>query len=485
MNILTDILSLIRRKKYVDTVKPDDVLVVGIHEEPDMLGIASPVPYKSVKLIKVEDLVVTSQGCIHVNVPDPSSFAGIYKNTTTVGTDCFVNLRRLKSLSPNLTIVENGDFIDIDTTAEANSGINVGGEAEVYKDMLGEVLRFRTLTSSDASITITQNLETIDLVAVGGGGGGEDLAATLVLGNITGGRDIVTSNGDKIAAASGNSFLDLRATGVDDFWFLGNDASGGSFTGPITSIVYGDSTSTNLVFDLVRYGVVVTTDGSTFGTVDPSSPSAYSSILPGRVSSINEATLTLPTDVINGTLTLIQNNSDNRSFRTISGLTVAVSINSGSSGGSGDTVINSGVDNSVAVGGYGLTVKTPNSAYVNQLILQFPANSFDTVLRPSAATADRTISLQDADGTLAFLNDIPGSYAEDLDSVSPSITRTFSAGKTTFEVTHGLNTLDIKPEIFELSTGETVLWTVIRVGVNTVEVSRPGNVADGLYRILI
>lgn len=319
----------------------------------------------------------------------------------------------------------------------------------------------------------------------GGGGGGEDLAATLVLGNITGGIDIVTSNGDKIAAASGNSFLDLRATGVDDFWFLGNDASGGSFTGPITSIVFGDSTSTNLVFDIVRYGVVVTTDGSTFGTVDPSSPSAYSSILPGRVSSINEATLTLPTDVINGTLTLIQNNSDNRSFRTISGLTVAVSINSGSSGGSGDTVINSGVDNSVAVGGFGLTVKTSNSAYVNQLILQFPANTFDTVLRPSAATADRTISLQDADGTLAFLNDIPGSYAEDLDSVSPSITRTFSAGKTTFEVTHGLNTLDIKPEIFELSTGETVLWTVIRVGVNTVEVSRPGNVADGLYRILI
>jgi len=172
MNILTDILSLIKRKKYVDTVKPHDVLVVGIHEEPDMLGVASPIPYKSVRLIKMEDLVVTSQGCIHVNVPAADiGFAGIYKDTTTVGTDCYVNLRRLKSLSPNLTIVENGDFIDIDTTAEANSGLNVGGAAEVFKDMLGEVLRFRTLTSSDASVTITQNADTIDLVVAGGGSG--------------------------------------------------------------------------------------------------------------------------------------------------------------------------------------------------------------------------------------------------------------------------------------------------------------------------
>ncbi len=318
----------------------------------------------------------------------------------------------------------------------------------------------------------------------GGGGGGEDLAATLVLGNITGGRSIITSNDDKIAAASGNSFLDLRATGVDDFWFLGNDTSGGSFTGP-TSVVYGNATTTALIFDIVRYGVLVTNDGATIGTVDPTSPVAYSTILPGRITITNEATLTLPTDTISGTVTIIQNNSDNRSFNTISGLTVAVSINSGSSGGGSDTVINSGVDNSVALGGVGLTVKTPNTAYVNQISLQFPLNSFDTVLRPSAATADRTISLQDADGILAFLNDIPGSYFEDLDSALVSITRVFAGGKTTFTVTHGLNTLDIKPEIFELATGETVLWTVIRTGVNTVEVSRSGNVADGLYRILI
>jgi hypothetical protein len=318
----------------------------------------------------------------------------------------------------------------------------------------------------------------------GGGGGGEDLAATLVLGNTTGGENVITSDGDKIVPANGNVILDLRATGVNDFWFLGNDASGGAFTGPFGSMVYGNATTTSLLFDTVRYGVVIEANGALIGTVDPSSPAAYLTIVPGRTSVFNEATLTLPTDTIEGSLTIIQNSVSNRSFRSIVGTTTAVNINSGS-GGPNSTVINLGVANSVAVGGFGLTVKTSNTVYVNQISLQFPLNSFDTVLRPSAATADRTISLQDGDGTLAFLNDIPGSYAEDLNSALPSITRVFAGGRTTFTVTHGLNTLDVKPQVYRLSDGRTVNWRIERTGVNTIEASRAGNVADGLFRITI
>jgi len=315
----------------------------------------------------------------------------------------------------------------------------------------------------------------------GGGGGGEDLAATLTIGNTTGGQNIITSDGDKIVPANGNSLLDLRATGVDDFWFLGNDASGGAFTGPFGSMVYGNATTTALLFDVLRYGVQIDTNSAFIGSVDPSSPAAYSTIIPGRTSVINEATLTLPTDTIPSPLTLIGNSVSNRSFN--SGNTTAISINSGSAGN--DTVINSGVDNSIALGGVGLTVKTSNSSYVNQLVLQFPSNLFDTVLRPPAATADRTISLQDGDGTLAFLNDIPGSYAENLDSGLPAITRVFAGGRTTFTVTHGLNTLDVKPQVYRLSDGRTVNWRIERTGVNTIEASRAGNVADGLFRITI
>ena len=117
MNILTDVLSLLKRKKYIETAKPEDVLVLGIHEEPEILGIASPIPYKDVKLIKVKDL--TAVNCTYVNVPAASTgHAGVFKDVTNVNDECFVNLRRLKSLSLDLTIVENGDFIEFDLTID-------------------------------------------------------------------------------------------------------------------------------------------------------------------------------------------------------------------------------------------------------------------------------------------------------------------------------------------------------------------------------
>jgi len=76
-------------------------------------------------------------------------------------------------------------------------------------------------------------------------------------------------------------------------------------------------------------------------------------------------------------------------------------------------------------------------------------------------------------------------FAVDLDSAESSVTRVFAGGRTTFTVTHNLNTLDLKPEVFRLSDGRSIGWRRERTGVNTVEVSRTGNVADGLFRILI
>ena len=61
MNILTDILSLIRRGVFVKTASPDDVIVLGVNEQPDMTGVASQIPYKSVKLIKVKDRMASKK----------------------------------------------------------------------------------------------------------------------------------------------------------------------------------------------------------------------------------------------------------------------------------------------------------------------------------------------------------------------------------------------------------------------------------------
>ncbi len=166
MNILTDILSLFKRKKVTSIVKPNDVVVVAKHEAPDMEGIASPVPYKSVELVRVRDLI-TAQDLEFENVPIGDSSSGCFKDKTNdpVTGEGIVNLRRLKSLSLNLNIDENGDFIEFDNLAEANTASNVGDGVGVFKQKVGEDLEFKSITSVDGSVNIADNGSTIDLAA--------------------------------------------------------------------------------------------------------------------------------------------------------------------------------------------------------------------------------------------------------------------------------------------------------------------------------
>ena len=73
----------------------------------------------------------------------------------------------------------------------------------------------------------------------------------------------------------------------------------------------------------------------------------------------------------------------------------------------------------------------------------------------------------------------------DLDSTIGSVTRAVGGGRTTFTITHNLNTLDLIVQVFRLSDGRGINWRIERTGVNTIEASRAGTVADGLFRILI
>ncbi len=70
MNILTDVLSLIRRNKFSKIANPNDVLILGVNEEPDITGVASPIPYKSIKVIKVKDFIIAPGICTPVNSPE-------------------------------------------------------------------------------------------------------------------------------------------------------------------------------------------------------------------------------------------------------------------------------------------------------------------------------------------------------------------------------------------------------------------------------
>ena len=159
MNILTDILSLIRRGVFTKVANPEDVIVLGVNEQPDMTGVASPIPYKSVKLIKVKDLKIAPAFCNNENtdLPDPRVLANVFQKqeidpVTNVCTNYF---RTLKSLSTNLSISEsvNNDYVEFITTGEPNTASNLGTGVGLYASKTGETLNFKSLKGTGVSIT--------------------------------------------------------------------------------------------------------------------------------------------------------------------------------------------------------------------------------------------------------------------------------------------------------------------------------------------
>lgn len=260
---------------------------------------------------------------------------------------------------------------------------------------------------------VTSKISYLDLKnSIGGGGGSSDLATTLGIGNTTGGNNITLTSGDLINSSSGDSIFNLRAAATDSFWFLGNDASGGALTGPFGSIVYGNATEAALLYNVTRYGVIVNNDGLVVGGTDPSSPSAHTKIQGGGIVIENDASLLSPTDPVQAVIGVIYNNGTDRNFTTVGGAAAAVGINSGRSAGPlSPTTVNDGVVRSVAVGGAGLTLKTDDTAYMNQISLQPDGNTFDGLIQPPALTADRLYLLPDNSGPISITAVKPITFA--------------------------------------------------------------------------
>ena len=170
MNILTDILSLIQRGKFATVAGKDDVVVLGMwNEKPEMTGVASPIPYKSVKLIKIKDLA-SSENCDYINVPaNPlKDSVGVFQKEVIDPTTqkCTVSFRSLKTMSTNLTLAlsADDDYIEITTQGEPNLAANVGSGAKVWKDKVGETLNFKSLVQG-AGITIAESTNEITITA--------------------------------------------------------------------------------------------------------------------------------------------------------------------------------------------------------------------------------------------------------------------------------------------------------------------------------
>jgi uncharacterized glyoxalase superfamily protein PhnB len=158
MNILTDVLSLIRRSVYAKKAGLDDVLIIGTHEQPEMTGVASPIPYKSVKVIKVRDFKIAAEHCSYANAPAvPTTKGQIYQKTVVdpETDECTVYFRSLKSLSSNLSIATSADndYVELATTGEPNTAESLGSGQVVYSGKVGETLQFKSLSASGIELT--------------------------------------------------------------------------------------------------------------------------------------------------------------------------------------------------------------------------------------------------------------------------------------------------------------------------------------------
>ena len=235
MNILTDVLSLIRRGIFAESALPDDVLVLGVNEEPDMLGIASPIPYKSVKVIKVKDLKVAGEPCTYVNSPTtPIAGSGqVYRKTEidAITNACTVYFRSLKSMSTNLTFATSADdtYIEMTTTGEPNLAANVGTGIGIWKDKVGETLNFKSLVSADNSVIITETANEINLASTGTGGG-------LTSVGLSGSSAFLITNSPLTA----NGVINITGAGTASQIILGDGTLGVLPTGVVDSVNAGD-----------------------------------------------------------------------------------------------------------------------------------------------------------------------------------------------------------------------------------------------------
>ena len=73
-----------------------------------------------------------------------------------------------------------------------------------------------------------------------------------------------------------------------------------------------------------------------------------------------------------------------------------------------------------------------------------------------------------------------------LDDSLAEVTRVFAGGRTTFTITHNFNSKDFFGAVIRLSDDRIVGgWREENVTLNTVQLSRNGNIANGLFRFIV
>ena len=207
-------------------------------------------------------------------------------------------------------------------------------------------------------------------------GGAGSLAATLVIGSITGGNNIITSNGDVIRGVTKGE-LNLR-NGSDGAILLASDLAGS----------YGESG-----LDIASDFVAIFTQAFD-GFLDITSGVKLNSSW--VINAANADTIAIQAS------NLVGGDQFNAFNNEIQDLTSNASGDvNGSAVSARNATLKSGVTNSVALGGVGSIVKTDDTAYVQQLGFTETA-VIEGLMSSATLTASRTWTLPDSTGTIAL-----------------------------------------------------------------------------------
>jgi len=311
-------------------------------------------------------------------------------------------------------IIENfqGGTIPLDTTFLGNVDICNTGSTLSVSNIIGcspiTIGSDSGCTSGNTTLIVSgSSVFSCDIDVLGGiysGGtnlidiflsGSGDLATVLAAGNTTGGNNITMSSGDAINSANGGGIITLDDGGLANSIAITTD--NGSY---LESWQFMDGTSFQLGFG---QNVYATISSSGYDFLKQDADKDVFVVQSGRFGYLTALETAGYTNVA-GSIVSIDLGASGATSNNDS--PTGLFLNSGDFGGGAISTYNSGVLRSVALGGAGLTVKTSETAYANQISLQPSGNNFDGLLVPPTLTSDRNYSFQDASGTVAFLSDI-------------------------------------------------------------------------------
>lgn len=143
------------------------------------------------------------------------------------------------------------------SSGEANTGVNVGGEKEVYKSMSGTALQFRTLKEG-TNVTLTQNTNDITIDVAGGGFYDGSVHCTADQSNNS--TTLIDSTYLTIALDATSTYLVKAIVYMDDNGMTAQSSGKFAYTGTIDysgvkihdGTYYADITTANA---MTKYGV--------------------------------------------------------------------------------------------------------------------------------------------------------------------------------------------------------------------------------------